>query len=152
MPTIAEIIAAKKAATKGGSVSKAQEDREMEEVIDRIDPPKKHKALVLSASTPLPPADVAKKAHYKELRSLSRSHGEAIPMVPVDADKSTQTWHEAMNSFETDLCLMRDPTDPEVAWLAVRSNQNDCHPILIHRLPWILWEHPQTSKPESEPY
>ena len=78
MPSIAEIIAAKKAkAAVHTQVS--QDDRELDEALDRIDPPKKPKALVLSASTPLPPADVAEKAHHKELRKLSQPKSEPPP-------------------------------------------------------------------------
>jgi hypothetical protein len=157
--TIAQIIAAKKAAAnKGSSVSTPAaiaERSEVKDAIARIDPPslgKRRAGLVLSASTPLAQADVAEKAHHSELRSLSKSQGEAIPLTPADADKEVATWHEATNSFESSLCIMRDPKEPEVIWLAVRADREGLPPILLHRLPWGMWEHPATARPENEPY
>ena len=150
MPSIAQIIAAKKAKA-AVKTQVSNEDRELDEAIDRIDPPGKRKALVLSASTPLPAADVAEKAHHKELRSLSRSQGEAIPVVPVDADKETETWHEALNSFESSLCIMRDPKEADVVWLAIRPEREGLPPLLVHRLPMLLWDHP-TATYSSRPF
>jgi hypothetical protein len=153
MPTIAEIIAAKKIKAAGAAawadkpVPAAVPEAELELVaaIDRIDPPsagKRRAGLVLSASTPLPKADIAEKAHHAESRSLSRPSGEAIPMTPANAQGETATWHEALNSFESSLCVMRDPNEPEVVWLAVRAERAGLPPILIYRLPWLLWDHP----------
>ncbi len=149
MPTIAEIIAAKKAAADSQPKPAAAPpkptaaDLEVEAAIDRIDPPGKRRAgLVVSINTPLQPAIIAEKAAHKENRSLSRTSGEAIPMVPSNATAETQTWHEALNAFETELCVMRDPQDSEVVWLAVRPYREGMPPILIHRLPWLLWDHP----------
>jgi hypothetical protein len=127
----------------------------LEAAIDRIDPPslgKRRAGLVLSASTPLPTADTAEKAHHAELRSLSKPEGEAIPMTPANADKETATWHEATNSFESSLCVMRDPKEPEVIWLAVRADRDGLPPILLHRLPWLLWEHPMAIREDQIPY
>jgi hypothetical protein len=156
MPTIAEIIAAKKrgAATPAPIVPTSMPDPDLTAAIDRIDPPaagKRRAGLVLSAKTPPPPAEIAERAHHAELRSLSRTSGEAIPMTPANADKEVATWHEALNSFETALCVMRDPTDSEVVWLAVRPDRNGLPPILLHRLPWLLWDYP-TQPTEEEPY
>lgn len=151
--TIAEIIAAKKAASASqpkpapAAPQPTAADLEVEEAINRIDPPGKRRAgLVVSINTPLQPAIIAEKAAHKENRSLSRTSGEAIPMVPKDADLETQTWHEALNAFETELCVMRDPQDSEAVWLAVRPYRDGMLPILIHRLPWTLWDHPAANK------
>jgi hypothetical protein len=152
--TIAEIIAAKKR-NAAPATPAPQADPMLEAAINRIDPPslgKRRAGLVLSASTPLAQADVAEKAHHSELRSLSKSQGEAIPLTPADADKEVATWHEATNSFESSLCIMRDPKEPEVIWLAVRADREGLPPILLHRLPWGMWEHPATARPENEPY
>ncbi len=81
-----------------------------------------------------------------EERSLSATQGEAIPMTPSNADAETQTWHAALNAFESELCVMRDPMDSEVVWLAVKSYRDGMPPILIHRLPWTLWEHPAANQ------
>ena len=106
---------------------------------------------MVSNKTPLQPAVIAEKVAHKENRSLSQTSGEAIPMVPVNADPEEQTWHAALNAFETELCLMRDPQDSEVAWLAVRPYRSGMPPILIHRLPWILWDQPHTTT-DREPF
>ena len=154
MQTIAEIIAAKKAAAKPPAAvpPAAQHDLELEEVINRIDPPGKRRAgLVLSAKTPLQPAETAEKAHHKELRSLSETQGQAVPLTPCNASREVETWHEALNSFESQLCVMRDPADSDVVWLAIRPDREGLPPILLHRLPWILWDYP--SKPtDSQPF
>jgi len=156
--TIAEIIAAKKAAAgstpakPAPSTKPTAADLEVEAAINRIDPPGKRRAgLVVSNKTPLQPAVIAEKVAHKENRSLSQTSGEAIPMVPVNADPEEQTWHAALNAFETELCLMRDPTDSEVAWLAVRSYRAGMPPILLHRLPWILWDQPHNPT-DREPF
>lgn len=154
MPTIAEIIAAKKAAAAGAiahglaAIPKkpTAEDLEVEAAIDRIDPPGKRRAGLVVSNKPLPPAIIAEKAAHKENRSLSRTSGEAIPMVPINATAEERTWHEALNAFETELCVMRDPQDSEVVWLAVRPYREGMPPILIHRLPWTLWDHPAANK------
>lgn len=156
--TIAEIIAAKKAAAgstpakPAPSTQPTAADLEVEEAINRIDPPGKRRAgLVVSNKTPLQPAVIAEKVAHKENRSLSQTSGEAIPMVPVNATPEEQTWHAALNAFETELCLMRDPQDSEVAWLAVRSYRAGMPPILLHRLPWILWDQPHNPT-DREPF
>lgn len=147
MPTIAEIIAAKKAAAKPPAAAPpaAQPDLELEAAINRIDPPaagKRRAGLVLSASTPLQPAETAEKAHHRELRSLSQPEGEAIPLTPCNASQEVVTWHEATNAFESQLCAMRDPQDSDVVWLAIRADRDGLPPILLHRLPWTLWDYP----------
>jgi hypothetical protein len=148
MPTIAEIIAAKKAAAKPPAPTVNESlsvDLELEAAIDRIDPPaagKRRAGLVLSAKTPLQPAEVATKEHHAALRSLSQPEGEAIPLTPCNASREVETWHEAMNAFESQLCVMRDPLDSDVVWLAIRADCEGLPPILIHRLPWTLWDYP----------
>jgi hypothetical protein len=156
MPTIAEIIAAKKAAaaTPTASTPAVHHDPMLEAAINRIDPPsagKRRAGLVLSAKTPLQPAEVAMKEHHKELRSLSQPQGEAIPLTPCNASKEVETWHEATNAFESQLCVMRDPQDSDVVWLAIRADRDGLPPILLNRLPWTLWDYP--SKPtDSQPF
>jgi len=154
MQTIAQFIAAKQAAAKQPAAKPpaAQHDLELEAVIDRIDPPGKRRAgLVLSAKTPLQPAETAEKAHHAALRSLSQPEGEAIPLTPCNASTEVETWHEAMNAFESQLCAMRDPLDSDVIWLAIRADRDGLPPILLHRLPWTLWDYP--GKPtDSQPF
>ena len=152
--TIAEIIAAKKAAASKAAPAPQQSEpklfdalaeRMAAEAINRIDPPaagKRRAGLVLSAKTPMQPAETAEKAHHAAIRSLSQPEGEAIPLTPCNASQEVKTWHEAMNAFESQLCVMRDPLDSDVVWLAIRADRDGLPPILVHRLPWTLWDYP----------
>ena len=154
--TIAEIIAAKKAAaaTPAAAPPAVHHDPMLEAAINRIDPPsagKRRAGLVLSAKTPLQPAEVAMKEHHTELRSLSQPQGEAIPLTPCNASQEVVTWHEATNAFESQLCVMRDPQDSDVIWLAIRADRDGLPPILIHRLPWTLWDYPHAPT-DSQPF
>lgn len=149
--TIAEIIAAKKAAAANQpkpAAAKPQptaEDLELEKAINHIDPPGKRRAGLVVSNKPLAPATPPQQPAQPENRSLSQTSGEAIPMTPKNASQEVQTWHEALNAFESELVAMRDPQDSEVVWLAVRPYRAGMPPILIHRLPWLLWEHPQAT-------
>jgi hypothetical protein len=148
--TIAEIIAAKKRSAAPAAPQAPQADPVLEAAIDRIDPPsvgKRRAGLVLSASTPLPAAVVAEKAHHAELRSLSQPQGEALPVLPVAADAATTAWHQAINAFESELCLMRDPVDSERGWLALRL---DGQPLPLLLKSFMLFDHPQTVR--SQPF
>ena len=156
MPTIAEIIAAKKAAAAPPAAAPpaVHHDPMLEAAINRIDPPsagKRRAGLVLSAKTPLQPAEVAQKAHHSELRSLSQPQGEAIPLTPCNATREVETWHEATNAFESQLCVMRDPQDSDVVWLAIRADRDGLPPILLNRLPWTLWDYPHAPT-DSQPF
>lgn len=153
--TIAEIIAAKKAAAAQSiahgiaAVPKkpTADDLELEAAINRIDPPGKRRAGLVVSAKPLPaPATTPQQPAQPEERSLSATASEAIPMTPSNADTEIQTWHAALNAFESELCVMRDPMDSDVVWLAVKSYRDGLPPILIHRLRWILWEHPAAIK------
>lgn len=148
--TIAEIIAAKQRAAAPTEPAAPQANPMLEAAINRIDPPsmgKRRAGLVLSAKTPLQPAEVAQKAHHSELRSLSQTQGEAVPVLPVTADRQTTAWHAAINAFETELCLMRDPTDSERGWLALRLDGQEM-PLLLKS--FMLFDHPQTVR--SQPF
>ena len=148
--TIAEIIAAKKRAAAPAAPQAPQADPVLEAAIDRIAPPslgKRRAGLVLSASTPMPAADIAEKAHHAELRSLSLPQGEALPVLPVAADAATTAWHAAINAFESELCLMRDPVDSERGWLALRL---DGQPLPLLLKSFMLFDHPQPVR--SQPF
>ena len=168
MPTIAEVIAAKKASAKPTqTLSKpyiGQPDLS-EESINRIDPPgksvgataaRRSAGIILRKELPelselSELSKLSSEAPCGERRSLSQRQGEAIPMTPLNADLEATTWHQAMNSYETDLVVMRDPIEPEVAWLAVRPERSDLPPILLHRLPWAIWNYP-TAPTETQPF
>lgn len=176
MPTIAEIIAAKKAgaipaktpqatASKAPPAESLTDKLEAKAAIDRIDPPGKYLArqksvagLVLRAgpddgkAEPRGQRTEIRGPQEPEPRNLARTAGEGIDMTPAAADAETATWHAALNSFETDMVVLRDPAEAEVCWLAVRPLRPGLPPILLHRLPWALMEHPATPLPEGEPY
>jgi hypothetical protein len=129
MPTISEFLAAQQAAKQG----KPQRPPAASMILKRDPPPS------TPSSLPLP-------------RSLSASVGEAIDMTPTNADAETATWHQALNAYDSMLCLMRDPYEPEVVWLAVRADRPSLPPILIHRLPWVIYDHPNTPRHPNEPF
>ena len=137
MPTIKEIIAAREAAKNQPAPAASQPGKPISV------------GLVLTKATPTttPPAPAPL---LPERRSLSEPEGEAIPLAPLDATPAVAAWHEAMNAFDSELCLMRDPINPEFAWFAVRFADQPQNPILLHKLPF--WEHPRTVRPESEPF
>ena len=129
MLTIAEKIAAQQAEKQG----KPQRPPAASMIIKRDTPPSSPSLL------PSP-------------RSLSASVGEGIDMTPTNADAETTTWHQALNAFDSMLCLMRDPYEPEVVWLAVRADRPSLPPILIHRLPWVIYDHPNAPRHPNEPF
>jgi len=156
--TIAEIIAAKKAASAANPTQTlckpyvAAADLELEAAINRIDPPGKRRAGLIVSAKPLPaPAIIEQQPAQPERRAISQTFSEAINMTPVEADAEETTWHEAMTAFESQLCVMRDPNEPDVIWLAVRPNRQGLPPILINRLPWTLWNYPHTPT-DREPF
>lgn len=168
MPTIAEILAAKKAAAQQSTAAPAPaapreslaEKAETKAAIDRIDPPGKHQraaartGLVLNKDMPVPPKENRGQATPitgpEEPRSLGQPVGEAIDMTPLEADDCIKNWHKAVAAFDTDLVLMRDPADPETAWLAVRLPEAPLDPILIKSLP--LFDHPRAHRQPGEPF
>lgn len=172
MPTISEIIAAKKAATKGGSVPPSSAPRETladkieADALDaRLAPVKptvataarKTAGIILSMDLPADSPNGEKRGQATPIkgpeddrRSLSATEGEAIPMTPMEADASVTAWHAALNAFESELCLMTDPQDPERAWIAVRLDGQEQWPILLKSFP--LYEHPRTARPADKPF
>lgn len=71
-----------------------------------------------------------------------------MDMTPTLATTAEQAWNQALNAFESELCLVRDPKDPERAWLALRINEQD--PLLLKSFP--LYEHPRQERSDNEPY
>lgn len=169
MATIAEIIAAKKSGgtsnierptsnIEGKKGETLGERVELKEAIDRIDSPgkservaaaRKSAGLILNQSMPCKPESRGQAtpiAGPPEPRSLAARVGEALTVLPTGADAATVRWHEALNAFETELVVLRDPVEPEVCWLAVRLG-NGLPPALLHRLPWPLADHPGCPRP-----
>lgn len=128
MPTIAEIIAAKKAATKGGSVStpaatttapKATlaETVELKQAIDRIDPPGKSER-----------AAAARKSAGIILN---------MDMPPAMPDHRLEVPQELIQpADDLPMCVW---LDKGTVWLCMPCADLSMPPIKILRLPWTLW-------------
>lgn len=180
MPTIAEILAAKQAAKAPGAAeprpaekkltlsekaAEIEKEREVTEAIDRIDPPGKQErreanrrttGLILNRNMPVPEKGESRGQATPiggpEQRALAATSGELIDMTPEDAAPETAAWNSAMIALESELCVMRDPADPEACWLSLKSAGMDRKPLLLHRLPWLIYEHPEAERPENEPF
>jgi hypothetical protein len=157
--TLAEKIAAKKLAVTASNPTVKQSltveiDHEAEAAIQRITQPGKHRGLVITPTTAKPKLpDVSQPVEIlwePEHRTLGSNAGEGIPMHPVDASPAVETWHHIVNSLASYLCIMSDPGDPEVAWLAIRAMGQERYPILIQR--FAYWEHPNKVRPALEPF
>lgn len=127
--TISEKIAAQTAARNNARLGKAR-------------------GLVLSTSNPDPAPQPA--VDYYEERTLSVPQGQAVDMTPVGALPATATWHQALNSFASEMVITNDPEDPEQAWIAIKPKGLVAPLILLHRIQYI--EHPQTKRPENHPF
>lgn len=148
MPSISEMIAAKAAAAGVKTPPPApapKVDHDLEAAIDRIDPPGKSdrreaartaaRSMILT-DAPLPPKpDPAPPAQTPEVRSLGSHRGEMIDLCPAGASEQVREWNQAALQPETSLCLVRDKSDPERAWLAVRMDHANRTPILLMSLP-----------------
>jgi hypothetical protein len=176
MPTITEILAAKKAAAatavaagqpvtyanavpaapKKTLAQAAAEKIEDADLLKRLTPPTLGKSLVLSKELPAdhpngePRGQMTPIKGPDDIRSLGETEGEALPLAPLAADKCIKDWHKALTAFETELVIMNDPVDPERAWLAVRMEEEPMNPLLLKALPF--YEHPRTVRPASEPF
>jgi len=170
MPTITEILAAKKAAAAGVApqpaatpaapnktlAQAAAEKIEDADLLKRLTPPTLGKSLVLSKDLPAdhpngePRGQMTPIKGPDEIRSLGETEGEALPLAPLAADKCIKDWHKALTAFETELVIMSDPLEPERAWLAVRMEEEPMNPLLLKALPF--YEHPRTVRPASEPF
>jgi hypothetical protein len=160
MPTISEILAAKKAATKGGSVSATAaapresiaEKMEADALDARLAPVKpsvataarKAAGIILSMDLPADSPNGERRGQATPIRALSE------PVTPPPTMSHHAAWGATLGCTEADLCLMHDPTDPQRAWLAVRHAECDHAPILILSLP--IYQHPQRVMAENEPF
>lgn len=111
MPTLAEMLAAKRAAGKpqpsGGLVIRPPEGR-----------------LPASAISPQPELD---------LRELGQPEpGETIPMVHPE-EPSEVAWEMVRHAWQTELCVWIDP-EKNQAWLAVERQDLTAGLILLHPL------------------
>ena len=138
MASIAQLLAAKKKLATGP----APAPDDTQEAVDRISPGKRQ-SIVLTRS-PEKVVQPQPQPMEIEVRSLAATDGELVPVVPTTATAGEIAWHQAMNSFETDLVLMPDPIDPERGWIAIRAKGMEQHPILLKSFP--LYQHPQSKQ------
>jgi len=112
-------------------------------------PPSKllSKPMLVSSST------VPEKKKVEEIvdeRSLSQTMGEGIDHTPVNPQMGQNEWNEALNAFKSEMCIVSDPKDPEMAWIGLRLNGKEERPLLLYQLPY--WEHPLTVRPDNHPF
>lgn len=138
MPTIAEIIAAKSAkSSKTAAVS-----------------PKSGGAAATVAKKPglmiTPDAPEPKQSDPHPRRSLSTTSGEDVPPLAIPSDPAGLAWHSAMQSLDTELCIMVDPdARNERAWIAIRRPDMPNKPLFLFALPFYQNPHASTL---SEPF
>ncbi len=132
MATIAEILAAKAAASKPGAAAPAAKK------------PLPAPGLKIGPDKPEgiePTAEILP-------RSLSTTSGEDVPRTPLNATPQELVWHSALQALNTELCVIPDP-DPrnERSWLAIRRLSDPDHPLFLFSLP--AFPHPG---PMPEPF
>lgn len=108
---------------------------------------KPSKSLVLSSATAPTPV---KTEEPKDERSLSQPSGQGIDQTPTSASEEVKAWHNALNCFESEMCITNDPQNQELAWIAIRMKGKEDQPILVHQLPF--WEHPMTIRQNNNPF
>ena len=170
MPTIAEIIAAKKAgataapakpapiATTAAPKESLAEKLEAKAAIDRIDPPGKserataaRKSAGIILSKDLPEKPDMTPAPDDEPRALGARVGQALTVMPDEAPPQSVAWDAILNRWETDLVIMADPEPgSEAAWIALKPGTGGGLPVMLHKLPF--WPHPQRQQKEGEPF
>lgn len=111
--------------------------------------PGKSRGLVLSTKRPADPIPLPSLAFHDE-RSLGVSSGQGIDMTPVNPTPGESMWHQALNSFVSELSITNDPLDPTHAWIAIYPHGSNANPILVHRLQYR--EHPLTQRPANHPF
>ena len=154
MPSIAEIIAARIAAKQANPAADTTPRESMTEKLEldaldtRLAPVKpavaaaarKVTGIVLSRDLPASSPNGEARGQATPIRTLGEPVTAPQPLSIAEA------WGATLGCTEQDLCLLRDPTDPETCWLAVRHQECIHPPILIMRLPWMLWEPPMTDE------
>jgi len=130
MPSLREIMAAKKAATATEAVAKTTEAvAKKPEGLKLRDP----SAPEPGESEPLP----AKPAAAERQLDRARADGEQVPVdYPCESASAVEKlWWQARHSLENDLAIWIDP-EGEHAWLAVKPPDRTTAPlVLLKRLP-----------------
>jgi hypothetical protein len=134
MPTLAEILAAKKQPKPEATPAPA--------TTIKITPESEHAAaaarikatLDATAPKPAPPLPDTGK---RELGAMAAT-GERIPMdhPGEGAPPEEWEWFDSLHSFVTDICIVIEPSPSSHAWLAIKARPWD-PPLLLHRLPVV---------------
>jgi len=124
MPTIAELLAAKAKAAPAAPAT-----------TPGAAAPAAKKPLRFPSSAPSPTVKIEPTAEILP-RSLSTTSGEDVPRMPYNASPAEVVWHSALESLNTELCVIPDP-DPrnERAWVAIRRHDDPARPIYLFSLP-----------------
>ena len=127
MPTLAEVLAAKKAAKPASAGVRITPEGEKAALAAAY-----KKSFDATAPKPSAPAP-------RELGAMEQ--GERIPMDHPDQDAPADdhAWFSALHCFQSSLCVVIEPgPDHEnpVGWIACQSNPHR-PPILLFRLPLI---------------
>jgi hypothetical protein len=105
------------------------------------------KPMLVSSS----PAPEKKKIEaVVDERSLSQVMGEGIDHTPTKATLTQEAWNQALNAFASEMCIVSDPKDPEMAWIGLRISGSEERPLLLYQLPY--WEHPLTIRQSNQPF
>lgn len=104
--------------------------------------PGKRKPMILGTS--IDKGRVAPPPEEPPHRALSQTEGESLDLTPVNADEVIARWHDCLNAFETELCVMRDPVDSARAWLALRLSGREEDPLLLKS--FMLFDHPRQTR------
>lgn len=103
---------------------------------------------MLVSSSPAPEKKMPEEP--VEHRSLSQTIGEAIDQTPTTPVQGISQWNDALNAFQSEMCIVSDPKDPEMAWIALRLNGKEERPLLLYQLPY--WEHPLMQRKPNAPF
>jgi hypothetical protein len=104
---------------------------------------------MLVSSSPAPEPKKIEEVEAEE-RNLSQPSGHGVDHTPISATQPQQMWNQALNAFASEMCVVNDPVDRELVWIALRINGTEERPLLLYRLPY--WEHPLTIRQDNEPF
>jgi hypothetical protein len=122
MPTLAEIMATK--AKSSAPVIRASDEKAR--IAETIKLTLDGLAPKIQPPTPEP----------RELGAMEE--GERIPMdyPSPEAGEDEVKWFNSLHSFAADMGVVIDPSN-EHAWIAVKTNKHDSHPLLLLKLPLL---------------
>jgi hypothetical protein len=126
---LSEVLAKKKPAFMGGI--KITPESEKAQIAQTI------KATLDATAPKITP--LAQMPEPRELGAMET--GERIPMDHAPEGTPEAAWTFAVHSFETDLCIILEPSPSPFAWLAVSRKHSTQQTILLQRLPLANLNH-----------